>query len=179
MKRVVIIASAAAAAALSACSMQGAAPAAASSAAKATVEILDSAGKTVGTATATQIGETIRIRVEAAAMPAGSHGAHVHAVGACTAPDFASAGPHWNPTSHQHGKDNPAGMHMGDLPNLAIGRDGRGTIEYSIPAASISGGPNPLLDADGAAIVIHAQADDYRTDPSGNSGGRIACGIFH
>jgi Cu-Zn family superoxide dismutase len=78
-----------------------------------------------------------------------------------------------------HGKDNPKGMHKGDLPNLLAGADGRGSFEYTIPNATLSGmSPNKLIDEDGAAIVIHAKADDFRTDPSGNSGDRIACGVL-
>jgi Cu-Zn family superoxide dismutase len=133
---------------------------------------------TMARATVSEIGESIRVRVEAMGMRAGAYGAHVHTTGRCDAPDFASAGPHWNPTGHQHGKNNPRGMHKGDLPNLAVGTDGRGNFEIIIPGASIGAGPNALLDADGAAVVIHAAADDYRTDPSGNSGGRIACGVL-
>jgi Cu-Zn family superoxide dismutase len=111
-------------------------------------------------------------------MAAGAYGAHIHTTGRCDGPGFESAGGHWNPTDHQHGKDSPRGMHKGDLPNLLIGADGRGTMEVTIPQASIGGPVNRLLDADGAALVIHASADDYRTDPSGNSGARIACGVF-
>ncbi len=112
-------------------------------------------------------------------MSPGSYGAHLHAVGRCDPPGFESAGPHWNPTGQKHGKDNPAGMHKGDLPNLLVGTDGRGSFEYTIPNAGLSGMlPNRLIDGDGAAVVIHASADDYRTDPSGNSGARIACGVL-
>lgn len=111
-------------------------------------------------------------------MPPGTYGAHVHTTGRCDPPDFASAGPHWNPTGQQHGKNNPRGMHKGDLPNLMVGTDGRGSFEFTIPRASISGGAMRMLDADGAALVVHQSADDYRTDPSGNSGGRIACGVL-
>lgn len=111
-------------------------------------------------------------------MPTGTYGAHVHSTGRCDAPGFESAGAHWNPTNHQHGKDNPVGMHKGDLPNLVIGSNGRGLMEVTLPNASLAGSVNPLMDADGAALVIHASADDYRTDPSGNSGSRIACGVL-
>jgi Cu-Zn family superoxide dismutase len=112
-------------------------------------------------------------------MAPGAYGVHLHAVGRCDPPGFTSAGPHCNPTGHQHGKDNPQGMHKGDLPNLLVGTDGRGTFEYTVPGATLLGrGAGALLDADGAAIVVHAQADDYRTDPSGNSGARIACGTL-
>lgn len=135
-------------------------------------------GAVMARATATQVGDSIRVRVEAVGMPPGTYGAHVHTTGRCDPPDFASAGPHWNPTGQQHGKNNPRGMHKGDLPNLMVGTDGRGSFEFTIPRASISGGAMRMLDADGAALVVHQSADDYRTDPSGNSGGRIACGVL-
>jgi Cu-Zn family superoxide dismutase len=111
-------------------------------------------------------------------MPSGTYAAHVHTTGACNPPDFTSAGPHWNPTGAQHGKDNPAGMHKGDLPNLIVGANGRGSLEFVIAATTLTGGPDALLDADGAALVVHAQADDYRSDPAGNAGARIACGVL-
>jgi Cu-Zn family superoxide dismutase len=129
-------------------------------------------------ATATQVGDSIRMKVEAAGMRPGTYGAHVHATGRCDPPDFASAGPHWNPTRQQHGKNNPGGMHKGDLPNLFVGTDGRGSFEFMIPGSSITSGATALLDGDGAAVVVHQTADDYLTDPSGNSGARIACGVL-
>lgn len=138
-------------------------------------DLRDATGRSTGSASAVQVGDTIRIRIDAAGLPGGVHGVHVHQVGLCTPPGFESAGPHWNPGGLKHGKDNPGGMHKGDLPNIAIGGDGRGALEYTISAASISGA---MLDADGAALVVHFKADDYRTDPSGNSGARIACGVF-
>ena len=146
--------------------------------ASATADLRDASGRAMGTATATQAGDAIRIRVDGLNLPAGAHGAHVHMTGQCTAPGFESAGGHWNPTGADHGKDNPAGMHKGDLPNILIGTNGGGTLEYSIPDAGVSGSGDAMLDADGAAMVIHAGPDDYRTDPSGNSGARIACGVF-
>jgi Cu-Zn family superoxide dismutase len=132
----------------------------------------------VAKATASQLTDSIRLRLDVMGMRAGAYGAHIHAIGRCDPPSFETAGPHWNPTGQQHGKSNPQGMHKGDLPNLMVGEDGRGTLEVALPAASISGGSAALLDADGAAVVIHERADDYRTDPSGNSGARIACGVF-
>jgi len=141
-------------------------------------ELREPGGRTVARATLEQAGDSVRVRVEAAGLAPGSYGAHLHATGRCEAPAFASAGPHWNPTMRQHGQDNPQGAHMGDLPNLMVGTDRRGTFEYTVPGASLSGGANALLDVDGAALVIHAQPDDYRTDPSGNSGARIACGVI-
>jgi Cu-Zn family superoxide dismutase len=124
-------------------------------------------------------GHSLRVRIDAAGLAPGTYGVHLHAVGRCDPPAFASAGPHWNPTARHHGRDNPMGMHMGDLPNFVVGTGGRGGFEYAIADATFAGpGADALLDSDGAAVVIHAQADDYRTDPSGNSGARIACGVL-
>jgi Cu-Zn family superoxide dismutase len=141
-------------------------------------EIRDSGGRIVARAAAAAVREGVRVRVETAGLAAGSYGAHVHAVGRCEAPGFDSAGPHWNPTTREHGSLNPRGHHLGDLPNLVVGVDGAGSIEFTIPTARMSGGEPAMMDGDGAAIVIHARPDDYRTDPSGNSGARIACGIL-
>ncbi|WP_028965038.1 superoxide dismutase family protein [Sphingomonas phyllosphaerae] len=142
--------------------------------ARAVAMLATATGAPVGRASATEVAGGVRFTVDATGMPAGTHGAHVHMVGRCDAPDFASAGGHWNPTQKKHGTMNPQGPHQGDLPNLVIGSDGRGTIGAVIPGATLAG----LLDADGAAMVIHAGPDDLMTDPSGNSGGRIACGVF-
>ena len=145
-------------------------------AARATIS--DASGKVVAQATLRQAGTGLAVHVEARGLAPGTYGIHIHGVGRCEGPAFASAGGHWNPTAHQHGRDNPAGPHSGDLPNLGVSTDGRGGIDFAVPGALLNdGGANALLDADGAAIVIHAQADDYRTDPSGNSGARIACGV--
>jgi Cu-Zn family superoxide dismutase len=117
----------------------------------------------------------VELRLDVHGLPPGEHGVHLHALGSCNAPDFASAGPHLNPQAHKHGSLNPQGSHLGDLPNLKVGNGGRGSM-----TAQLSGSPPelaPLLfDGDGTAVVVHAAADDYRTDPSGNSGERIACG---
>ena len=119
----------------------------------------------------------IEVRVQAAGLAAGHYGVHLHAAGRCEGPGFDSAGPHWNPTGRAHGKLNPAGHHLGDLDNLDVDETGAGRLEFRIAGAEI-GGAQGLFDADNAAIVIHAAADDYRTDPSGNSGARIACGVL-
>jgi Cu-Zn family superoxide dismutase len=119
----------------------------------------------------------IEVRVQAAGLPPGHYGVHLHAVGRCEGPAFASAGPHWNPTGRQHGSLNPAGHHLGDLPNLDVDAQGAGRLEFAIAGASTSGAEG-VFDADGTSLVIHAAADDYRTDPSGNSGARIACGVL-
>lgn len=123
--------------------------------------------------------------VTAQGLPPGVHGLHLHDAGLCEGPSFDSAGPHWNPTHAQHGLQNPQGPHWGDLPNITVGPDGRFAGEVTIEGSFLkesrlkgSGRGGPILDANGAALVIHAQPDDNRTDPSGNSGARIACAAF-
>lgn len=135
-------------------------------------------GSSRGVARVTEAADGLHVVVKAMGIPPGEHAVHVHTTGTCTGPDFTSAGGHWNPTSRQHGKDNPAGMHMGDMPNMLVQSNGTGEIEYHIAGGTISSGTTPLLDADGAAVVIHAKADDNVSDPAGNAGGRIACGIL-
>lgn len=117
------------------------------------------------------------LRVMVDGLPAGPHGTHLHMTGKCDAPDFASAGGHLNPHSKAHGSDNPQGKHLGDLPNLIVGAGGKGSMTVPMPgsAAQLEA---VLFDADGTAVVVHAEPDDYRTDPSGNSGGRVACGVL-
>ncbi|WP_439567259.1 superoxide dismutase family protein [Sphingopyxis sp.] len=119
----------------------------------------------------------LRLELVARGFGAGTYGMHVHAVGQCNAPDFASAGPHWNPTGAQHGRENPLGAHHGDLPNLVVEPDtiGRATLQLVGSRLTGDGG---VIDGDGAAFVIHAAPDDMKTDPSGNSGGRVACGVI-
>ncbi|GAA0467358.1 superoxide dismutase family protein [Parasphingorhabdus litoris] len=118
------------------------------------------------------------VRIDARGLGPGPRGVHIHETGKCEGPDFKSAGGHWNPTNRQHGFDNPQGAHMGDLLNLVIGDDGFGSAEATIDGASLKEGSNALIDADGAAFIVHAGPDDMKTDPSGESGGRIACGVF-
>lgn len=142
--------------------------------ATAVAQLRTAAGADVGRATATEVAGGLRFTVDGMNMLAGTHGAHVHTTGRCDAPDFTTAGGHWNPTDMKHGTMNPQGPHYGDIPNLIVDSGGRGTVAATIPGATMAG----LLDADGAAFVIHAGPDDLKTDPSGNSGGRIACGVF-
>lgn len=143
-------------------------------AAKAVAMLRTAAGVDVGRASATEVAGGVRFTIDARGMPQGNHGAHIHMTGRCDGPDFTTAGGHWNPTNMKHGSMNPQGPHEGDLPNLMIGADGRGTLGATIPGATMAG----LMDADGAAIVVHAGPDDLMTDPAGNSGARIACGVF-
>jgi Cu-Zn family superoxide dismutase len=131
-------------------------------------------GADVGRATATEVTGGVRVTLDTHGLTPGTHGAHIHTVGRCDAPDFATAGGHWNPLGAKHGAMNPQGPHEGDLPNLVVGPNGRGTIGVVLSGATMAA----LLDTDGAAIVVHDKADDLMTDPSGNSGARIACGVF-
>lgn len=141
-------------------------------AAVATLETAE--GKAVGSATAMPGADGIQISLNVQGLPPGSHGTHVHMVGKCDAPDFKSAGGHWNPADKKHGLENPQGQHAGDMPNLVVADDGAGNLEYSLKGGTLE----ELLDPDGSAFVIHASADDQETDPSGDSGDRIACGVF-
>jgi Cu-Zn family superoxide dismutase len=143
----------------------------------ATVELRTPGGEVKARAVVWDRGGSLQVGIQATGLAPGRYGAHIHAVGRCEGPGFESAGPHWNPGGRQHGELNPQGAHLGDLPNLDVDAEGHGRLEFRIEGASLRGG-QPLLDADGAALVIHAAPDDFRTDPSGNSGARIACGVI-
>ena len=159
--------------ALSACTSVGSIP----TAKVATATLRGANGAPAGTAIIAAAGDRLTITVAAAGLSAGLHGVHLHMVGTCDAPSFASAGGHLNPQGHQHGTANPAGSHLGDLPNLSIGSNGAGTLTADLRATRAEA-ETALFDADGTALVIHADPDDYKTDPSGNSGTRIACGVL-
>lgn len=139
----------------------------------ATATLRTANGTEVGTVTAMSMDDGVHVRVAARGMPPGPHGVHLHAVGKCDAPEFTTAGPHWNPGATKHGTMSGPG-HAGDLPNLNIAADGSGTLDAHAPSGTFA----DLMDADGAAFIVHATADDMVTDPSGNSGARIACGVF-
>lgn len=143
----------------------------------AAASLAEPGGRVVGQASLTQESGGVRVRIAVEGLAAGSYGAHLHRTGRCEGPSFDSAGAHWNPTGQQHGFRNPSGRHRGDLPNLVVRPNGRGTLDFTIRAAQLRG-EAAIVDADGAAVMIHAQPDDYRTDPSGNSGPRIACGVL-
>ena len=134
-------------------------------------------GAPAGTVVLLASGDDVIVNVAAVGLVPGTHGIHLHAVGSCTAPDFASAGGHLNPHAMQHGTANPAGSHLGDLPNLVIDSRGVGAVSAKLRDDRIRAEAE-LFDADGTAVVIHADPDDYKTDPSGNSGKRIACAVL-
>ncbi len=143
----------------------------------ATARLADAQGQPVGTAVLNQVSGGVRIVMEVKGLPPGEKGVHLHAVGRCEPPAFTSAGGHFNPRGRQHGLQNPQGPHAGDLPNIVIGPDGTGRLEALNDRVTLGEGDASLFDADGTALVIHAAPDDHRTDPTGNSGARLACGV--
>lgn len=143
------------------------------------VSIINTVGKNIGTASFVQDNENVRIHVQATQLTPGVHGIHIHENGQCDPPDFKSAGGHFNPINHQHGFDNPKGFHNGDLPNIEVSSDGTIDVELVTSVVTLKKGEaNSLLKKKGTSLVIHADADDYVTDPAGNSGARIACGVI-
>ena len=146
------------------------------------VPLVNSSGEIIGEVRGGDGDRGANLMIEARGLPPGEHGMHIHDVGICETPGFTSAGSHWNPTNVDHGRGNPQGAHLGDLENVTVGADGVLRTEVVVPGTYLrnagrdaAAGAHQILDASGAALVIHAQPDDYRTDPSGSSGDRIAC----
>ena len=140
--------------------------------------IVDSTGKSIGKATLKQTSAGVEIKASFSNLPPGTHGMHIHAVGKCDPPDFKTAGGHFNPDMKKHGMNNPDGMHAGDLPNIEVGADGKAKVKVVAAHVTLTDGDHSLFHDGGTSLVIHAKADDYMTDPSGNSGNRIACGAI-
>jgi superoxide dismutase, Cu-Zn family len=138
--------------------------------------VRDSAGSELGTVTLSEGTAGITIAGRLTGLPPGEHAIHLHLTGRCDPPAFESAGDHWNPTGARHGSEVPRGPHLGDLTNLTVAKDSSVSVNLTTPGGTLRG-ENALLDPDGAAVVIHAKPDDYRTQPSGASGDRIACGM--
>ena len=145
--------------------------------ATATASLRSSTGSEIGTLRLDAVPGGVRVSGLLTGLTPGAHGIHFHAVGRCDAPEFTSAGPHFNPAGRKHGLTNPDGPHAGDMPAIAAGTDGRATVDFVSRLATLDGATTGLLDADGTAVVVHAANDDQRTDPSGNTGARIACGL--
>jgi len=145
---------------------------------KKTVELKDAKGNSVGTATIVSKGKGVEVKLELKDLPPGEHAVHFHQNAKCDPPDFKSAGGHLNPTGKQHGFDNPNGHHAGDMPNFTVKADGKAKATVKDEDVVLGNGSeaNSLFANGGTSIMIHAKADDMKTDPSGNSGDRIACG---
>jgi superoxide dismutase, Cu-Zn family len=143
------------------------------------VDLINTDGKKTGLAVLTQMQKGVLVQVYIEGLKPGRHGFHVHETGKCDAPKFESAGGHFNPTHKKHGYNNPAGYHAGDIPNLVVDENGIGKGEFFVDAVSLEiDQANSLLDQDGSTLMIHSGADDYSTDPAGNSGDRVACGVI-
>lgn len=147
----------------------------------ASATIKNVAGAEVGIAQIWQDRDNVvHVDLQLSGLPPGPHGIHFHAVGQCDrsgATAFASAGGHYNPLGRQHGLDNSTGPHAGDAPNFTVSSEGQGNASFTTNRVSLVDGSTSLLDSDGSAIVVHAGADDQISQPAGNSGGRIACGV--
>lgn len=128
-----------------------------------------------GVATIKEEGGGLKVSFMGQRLPIGPHAVHIHTTGKCEGPGFESAGGHWNPENKQHGTENPQGPHKGDLPTMTVAGNGTGSILFTVPNATLA----QLMDSDGAAIMVHADPDDNVTDPTGNAGGRIACGVIN
>ncbi|WP_342506888.1 superoxide dismutase family protein [Sporosarcina sp. FSL K6-2383] len=138
--------------------------------------IINTEGNEIGEARFVESGDGVTISIQAEGLPPGVKGIHIHETGVCTPPDFTSAGGHFNPTHKEHGFDNPQGFHLGDLPNIEVDANGKVATEVTTAELTMKpGATHSIVDSDGSALVIHEKADDYKTDPSGNSGVRIAC----
>ena len=141
-----------------------------------TVTLSDAHGRSIGEARLQQTPHGVLMKLELRNATPGTHALHIHETGRCDAPSFESAGDHFAPSGRPHGFLNPRGPHAGDLPNIDVPSTKQLSVEHLVADVTLEPGPHSLLDANGSAIVIHADKDDYASDPTGNAGDRIACG---